>query len=228
MKNFSMHFLIICIIIALISCDKNDLNNDDSSLPITDNDGNIYTTVTIGDQTWMIENLKTTKYNDGTDIPNINDNTEWTETEIGAYCNYNDFDSTIYTYGRLYNWYAVNSGKLAPRGWHIPTDLEWAALINYLGGDSIAAEKLKEAGNIHWRESNVVSTNESGFTALPGGYVRLNQGPAYMYTVGNWWSSTDSSNNLAWYRSMNFQDNKVYRFAVSKNLGFSIRCIKDN
>jgi uncharacterized protein (TIGR02145 family) len=143
--------------------------------PVTDGDGNVYNTVTIGTQIWMKGNLKTMKFNYGTSIPNVTDNTTWAGLTSAAYCWYNN-DAATYktTYGALYNWYAVdvasNDGKnVCPAGWHIPSDAEWTTLTDYLGGASVAGSKLKETGTTHWLSPNTGATNESGFTALPGG-----------------------------------------------------------
>ena len=114
-------------------------------------------------------NLKTTKYNDGTSIPNVTNDTSWSNLTTGAYCWYNNDVSYKNPYGALYNWYAVNTGKLAPKGWHVPSDAEWTTLITYLGGESIAGGKLKEAGTTHWLSPNTEATNSTGFSALPGG-----------------------------------------------------------
>ena len=133
---------------------------------ITDIDGNTYKTVTIGTQTWMAENLKVTKYNDGIAIPNVTDNTAWRELTTGALCDYGNTPSNSETYGKLYNWHAVNTGKLCPTGWHVPSDAEWTELTDYLGGTSVAGDKLKETGSTHWSNLRTGATNETGFTAL--------------------------------------------------------------
>lgn len=201
---------------------------------MTDQDGNKYATITIGTQTWMAENLRTTKYKDGTPIPYVTDENDWDNLRTGAYCNYNNTINidTISTYGRLYNWYAVNTGKLAPNGWHVPTDEEWTTLTDYLGGESVANGKLKETGTTHWNSSNTGVTNESGFTALPGGY-RYYNGPFYEFGEdGRWWSATvwsDTENitGTAWYRYMDCSSSDVGRYGFEKPSGFSVRCVKD-
>ena len=135
----------------------------------TDFDGNNYPVGQIGTQIWMVENLKTTRYNDGTDILSITDNTTWENLITPGYCFYNNGVVNKNTYGALYNWYAVNTGKLAPKGWHVPTNDEYTTLITFLGGESVASSKLKESGTSHWQSPNTEATNQSGFTALPGG-----------------------------------------------------------
>ena len=138
---------------------------------VTDSDGNLYNTVTIGTQCWLTENLKTTRYNDGSQIPKVSDPLAWSNLITPAYCWYNnDSSSYMAAYGAMYNWYTVATGKLCPDGWHVPTDGDWTKLTDYLCGNSMSSAKLKEAGNMHWNNPNGESTNTSGFTALPGGY----------------------------------------------------------
>jgi uncharacterized protein (TIGR02145 family) len=194
---------------------------------VSDIDGNVYHTVTIGTQIWMVENLRTTKYNDGTAIPLVTDNAAWAALTTPGYCWYNN-DAPTYgtTYGALYNWYAVNTGKLAPTGWHVPTDSEWTVLITYLGGDSIAGGKLKEVGTAHWAGPNKGATNTSGFTALPSGN-RLAIGTFdYIGGTGIWWSSTANNAATSYYRSMGFNSGDVGHNSFDNIFGFSVRCVK--
>jgi len=196
----------------------------------TDIDGNAYNSVTIGTQTWMKQNLNVTHYRNGDAIPNVIDNTAWSNITTGAYCNYeNDANVAIY-YGRLYNWYSVvDSRNLCPTGWHVPSDAEWTILTDYLGGANIAGSKLKETGTLHWNSPNTGATNQSGFTALPGGY-RENEGTFYdVKIVGSWWSSTESSVSNAWFRNMYSFDYfpDIDRHDYFKQRGFSVRCLKD-
>ncbi|NOU17000.1 MAG: T9SS type A sorting domain-containing protein [Bacteroidales bacterium] len=201
---------------------------------VTDIDGNIYQTVTIGTQTWMKENLKTTKYNDGSDIPLVTDNAAWTIAGA-AYCWYNN-DAATYkaTYGALYNWFSVdvasNGNKnVCPSGWHVPTDDEWAILTTYLGGESVAGGKMKEIGTTHWTTPNTGATNESGFTALPSGYRNYTNG--LFFELGGdsyYWSSTQKDASIACNRHL------FYGFAsctssgnYNKQDGFAVRCIKN-
>ena len=192
---------------------------------VIDVDGNVYNILKIGIQTWMIENLKTTKYNDGTLITNITDNTVWSNLTTGAYCWYNNGISYKNTYGAMYNWYSVKTGKLAPTGWHVPTDADWEVLTTFLGGDSIAGAKLKEAGTSHWNAPNLGATNEVGFNALPGGY--RNTEFVAISVFGYWWSATEISSTNAWYRYMRCDDKLMRRINYTKSSGFSVRCIKD-
>lgn len=208
-----------------------------AACPITDADGNVYTTVTIGTQTWMVENLATTKYNDGTPIPSL-DYGHWGLSEDGAYCNLNDMQSNADVYGRLYNWYAVETGNLAPAGFHVPTQAEWQTLIDFIGGDAVAGGKLKEVGFTHWSVPNTAATDEFGFTVLPGLW-RLHNAPDLATSgenqygkSGHFWSATP--HNLAGFarhRAFNFDTGEVFGSAsgdiASKAIGMSIRCIKD-
>ncbi|HOG37272.1 MAG TPA: FISUMP domain-containing protein, partial [Paludibacteraceae bacterium] len=212
---------------SFTTLEANVFNPNITSGSMTDIDGNTYKTVTIGTQTWMAENLKVTKYNNGTNIPNVTDATAWSSLTTGAYCNYNNDRSNVATYGRLYNWYAVNTGKLAPTGWHVPTDAEWATLTTYLGGGSVAGGKLKETGTTHWASPNTGATNETGFTALPGGnrdYHGAFYGIGY---YGSWWSASERGTYTAWYRNMLYFDSNVGRSNYDKEVGFSVRCVRD-
>jgi len=222
---------------------------------ITDVDGNIYYTVTIGTQTWTIENLKTTKFNDGTAIPNVTDDTAWANLITSGVCALNNTSNadTINTYGRLYNWYAVNTGKLAPIGWHVPTDDEWTTLENYLisngfnydgttGGDRNSNNRIAKAlaSTTAWQSYLSAGTigntdypgkrNASGFTAFPGSYRSSGRGSFYNYIGynGHWWSSSEYNADNAYYRSLDYSDVSMYRGnGSSKTCGFSVRCIKD-
>ena len=195
---------------------------------VTDYQGNGYNTVKIGEQCWLRENLRSTKYNDGTNIPNITNNTTWASLTTPAYCWYNN-DYSIYgsIYGALYNWYAVNTGKLCPVGWHVPSDAEWTQLTDYLGGESIAGDKLKEAGNSHWFSQNFGATNESCFTALPGG-IRVYDGAFYYNGVHGYWLSTSEDETIyIWVRELSYSESNAIRTKSNKELGNSVRCVKD-
>jgi uncharacterized protein (TIGR02145 family) len=195
---------------------------------IFDGSGNEYTFVTIGTQDWLIENLKTTKYNDGTDIPHVTDDLEWINLSTPGYCwYYNDKATYGDTYGALYNGYTVDTEKLCPIGWHVPSDEEWTALINYLGGSSIAGGKLKETGTEHWVSPNTGATNETGFTALPGGCRVATPDFKYVGYHGEWWSSTEYSPDNAWNRGMGYSGSYVGRSGYHKIFGFSVRCVRD-
>ncbi len=201
---------------------------------VPDIDGNIYNTITIGAREWMAENLKTTRFNDNTSIPNVTEFNDWAGLYSSGYCWYNnDTDVRKTDNGALYNWYAVdaasNGGKnICPVGWHVPSDAEWTELTSYLGGDSIAGGKMKETGTAHWQSPNTKATNESGFKALPGGGRYYDGSFNSLGKIGGWWSSTELLAETARGRFLYFDLSLVYRGSGSKNDGFSIRCIKNN
>jgi len=194
---------------------------------ITDIEGNVYNTVIIGNQIWMKENLKTTRYNDGTEIPLVTDKTDWDALTTPGYCWYQNSDSIGTIYGALYNWYTVNTGKLCPRGWHVPLDEDWTILTSYLGGEDVAGGKLKESGTNLWESPNTGATNESGFTGLPGGYRNYNGNFDNIVLFGYWWSATGNEAAYAWNRYMNYNYAIVYRYSRRKEIGYSVRCVKD-
>ena len=222
-------FIVMGVLLVTISSCKKDDNKTTSSTTVTDVDGNVYHTVTIGTQTWMVENLRTTKYNDGTAIPNVTDGTVWGNLTTPGVCTYNNTGNadTINTYGRLYNWYTVNTGKLAPTGWHVPTDAEFTTLTTYLGGEGVAGGKLKETGTTHWNSPNTGADNTSGFTALPGG-GRYNDGTFFIIGYdGTWWSSSESNSNYAWFRNLHYFNSYVYSSYDYESCGYSVRCVRD-
>jgi uncharacterized protein (TIGR02145 family) len=234
-KKLQYYFGVLSLV--LISCKKLErLNPKDANginIVVLDIDGNSYKTVKIGNQTWMAENLKTTKFNDGTSIPNVTDATQWSELTTAAWCNYNNSDSLGKIYGKLYNWFAVspttNGNKnVCPTGWHIPSDVEWAVLTDYLGGQTVAGGKMKEVGTTNWNSPNADATNDSGFTGLPGG-SRNYYGDYDI--IGNyagfWWSSTENATGLAWFRILHDSSGVAYRFYRSKKDGLSVRCLRD-
>lgn len=206
---------------------------------VTDVDGNVYNTMTIGTQQWTTENLKTSKYNDNTLIPFISDIYEWSSLSTPAWCryvndhtSYNDPLNSYTTDGALYNWYAVNAasngGKnVCPAGWHVPTDADWTTLTNFLGGDSIAGGKMKEAGIAHWVGPNTGATNESGFTGLPEGGRFSNGRFKGIGTRGGWWSSEELLPTSGRGRFLYYEFSMVYRGSGYKGDGFSVRCLKD-
>jgi uncharacterized protein (TIGR02145 family) len=196
---------------------------------VTDADGNTYNTVAIGTQVWLKENLKTTKYNDKSSIPLVEDATSWKKLETPAYCWYNN-DSSSYkaTYGALYNWQVINTNKICPTGWHVPSNEEWTVLVNYLGGDSVAGDKLKEKGNNHWVFGNKSATNSSEFTALPGGYRSdLNGNFTNLNDYGTWWSNSTFQNDYIIVWSLFGIEEYVSWEYHSKAIGHYVRCLKD-
>jgi uncharacterized protein (TIGR02145 family) len=196
---------------------------------VSDIDGNIYKTVRIGSQIWMSENLKTTKFKDGiTSIPNVTESGTWAALSTSAYCWYNNEEATYKAnYGALYNWYTVSTGNLCPTGWHVPTDAELTTLTTYLGGESVSGGKLKETGTTHWTTPNTGATNETGFTALPGGSRHYGGSFNTIGNYGLWWSSTEYPTSDAWFISMSYNNNYVSRTFNYRRSGYSVRCLKD-
>jgi uncharacterized protein (TIGR02145 family) len=196
------------------------------TISIDSHDIQQYKTIKIGHQFWMAENLKTSKYADGTSIPLVTDATEWTNLTSGAYCIHNNDIYNATTYGCLYNWYAViDSHKICPINWHVPTDLEWKILIDYLGGEDKADLKLK---SITGWNCQYPATNETGFTAIPTG-TRFDNGSFSHIDIisGAWWSSSENSSTSAWLRYTYCDSFRFGRNSISKQSGISIRCIRD-
>jgi uncharacterized protein (TIGR02145 family) len=197
-------------------------------IPCSDKDNNNYSIVEIGSQVWMAENLRATKYNNGNDIDypgsNVND---WNNNTSGAYAWYNNDKVTNKNiYGALYNWYAVNSGNICPTGWHVPISEEWITLRDYLGGLVVAGEKIKETGGSHWTPINHHNTNESGFTALPGG-ISTAQNFIELRHTGYFWSSATKHNqtgSYGWFVS-SLSDALTESDSQYLNEGLSVRCI---
>lgn len=191
---------------------------------VTDIDGNVYQTVTIGTQCWMKENLKTTRYRDGTAIPNVTDSLAWAINTTGAYCHYNNNSANNSTYGKLYNWYAVsNSKNVCPSGWHVPSDAEWSTLVNFLGGESVAGGKMK--ATTVWDSPNTGATNSSGFKGIPGGYRA-----EFFSNIGGealFWTSDNFSSSVTINVLLNTFSSEALRNGSLKYVGGSVRCVKD-
>jgi uncharacterized protein (TIGR02145 family) len=206
---------------------------------VTDIDGNLYYTVKIGDQWWMLENLRVTHYRNGDPIPHVTDDFTWSGLTNGAYCEYDNNSANVATYGRLYNWYAVDDSRgIAPAGWHVPSDDEWKQLEMYLGMSQAEADatgyrgtdeggKLKEAGTTYWYSPNTGATNESGFTALPGAYRRNDGYFDYMGYFAVFWCSTQIYSEGAWDRYVPYDGSQLIRGGDFKQYGFSVRCVRD-
>lgn len=230
-----MQIFYLFAFLILVSCSDTQQGSQStySNDSVKDIDGNVYKTVKIGNQWWMAENLKITRYRNGDEIPSLSDDDEW-DNGAGSCCNYNNDTTNVEIYGRLYNWFAVDdSRKMAPEGWHVPTDDEWQELVDYLGGETLAGGKMKSPGTIDggdglWRGSNEAATNESGFSALPGGY-RYSHGTFDSKGITPYfWSSTESSNGTAWHRYLYNGNSKIYRYDSGwKQAGYSVRCVKD-
>jgi uncharacterized protein (TIGR02145 family) len=183
----------------------------------------------------MADNLKTSKYIDGTTILNITDNTQWQNNTTGAWAYYNNDAANNTKYGKLYNWFAVskttNGNKnLCPTGWHVPTDDEWTVLTDYLGGESVAGGKLKEVGTANWISPNTDVTNTSLFTGLPGGYRSLGGNYDGIGSYGYWWSSTEGSGRYVYFAvscKLDVDNGNAYTYLYYKSSGFSVRCLRD-
>ncbi len=232
--------ILVAIGIALLSIETTSISHGmiDSSLPsirqahestITDIDKNVYQTVTIGTQVWIVENLRVTHYRDGTAIPCVSDTEEWSSLTTGAYC-LPALDSSAHknSYGVLYSFHAVNDNRgLCPEGWHVPTAEEWRTLIDCLGGVEVAGGKMRETGSGLWRISVPGSTNESGFSAIPaGGRGRLGSAGDVGY-YATWWASTSFDRYYAWHWGLYPEKNSIRSNPGHKASGFSVRCITD-
>jgi len=198
------------------------------SSPVCDIDGNCYETIQIGEQLWMAENLKVTHYNDGSEITYIANNEDWCGDIEGKYGIINNDLANAYVYSNLYNGYAaVDDRGICPVGWHVPDSLEWATLVNHLGGDSVAGGKMKEVGTEHWN-TNIGATNESGFTGLPAGYRRCSDGAySHMGSAGYFWSSSEGYWGGKKYLSLLGNSSGATLGTYGKHFGFSIRCLGD-
>jgi len=217
------------LLLGLTACDD---ARPSASADVVDADGTEYRTVKIGNQEWFAENLRTTRYRNGEVIPGDLNGAEWSSTETGAQAVYGegfsevmsgseDEEENLEDYGRLYNWYAVNDSRgLCPDGWHVPTDEDWTVLIEELGGVEVAGKHMKTD---EWGGSD-----ESGFSALPGGYRDSSYGFfTNLGSYGTWWSSSPSGSN-AWYRFLYSGYSGVYRSNSSGvRSGFSVRCVRD-
>lgn len=230
--------LLVSICLLQLSCEKDDPKPVIETSTMTDIDGNVYTTIKIGNQWWMAENLKVETYRDGSPITQSQSVTNWQKGNPSFTIFNNNEDSP----GLLYNWYAVNSTNgLAPEGWHIPTDEEWMELEKSLGMSTDEAnksgwrgtnesEKMRIEGTQGWtRYEEVWPTNESGFAAEAGA-CRLFNGtwcdPGLFHT-GYWWATTEMDSKEAWFRYLDYKSPEVFRFYTNKNYGFSVRCVKD-
>ncbi len=220
----SSGILFIAVLVFMIYNVLTKNSTHDAMATVKDIDGNVYKTVTIGTQVWMAEDLKTTKYNDGTPIPYVADDTEWKNLRSDAYCWYNNDESNKTTYGALYNWYTTNTGKLCPVGWHVSTNSDWEKLIDYGGGWEIAGGKLKEAGTTHWDAPNIGATNEFGFTALPGGGRGAENGKFSVLgrDLGYWCPPRCGD-----FRSLCSDRAWIYFTEGSASGGCNVRCVKN-
>jgi uncharacterized protein (TIGR02145 family) len=222
----SFNIIIVSIVLSILTGCEKDLFSPAGT--VTGIDGNIYNVIKIGTQTWFGENLKTTKYNDGILIPYVDDGFQWTYLTTDAFC------YSLQTYGNLYNWYAINTGKLCPTGWHIPSSDEWKVLEDYLGGSYDAGGRLKEEGTTNWDEPNYGAINSSGFSALPAGYFSVTFLSGDLSSLGGigyftgFWSSTEADSQTAFTRYLISDDHVMGSEIDAKFSGLSVRCLKDN
>jgi uncharacterized protein (TIGR02145 family) len=207
---------------------------------VTDIDGNVYRTVTIGTQVWMAENLRTTRFRNGDAIPTTNPAVLDISGERNAKYQwvFEDDPDNLAVYGRLYTWHAVTDSRtIAPVGWHVPTDAEWKTLTDFLGGDGVAGGKMKEAGTAYWRSPNTGATNESGFAGLPGGsrpaHGAFDGGGVFVgdkHHYGAWWTASERNAATALSRCLSYRDGLIHVFDETwsgKNWGFAVRCVRD-
>jgi uncharacterized protein (TIGR02145 family) len=220
------------------SCGATNVHNPNKTYgTVKDVEGNTYKTIQIGSQTWMAENLRTTKFRNGVSIPNITDNSQWQNNTTGAFTSYNSNTNNDCPYGKLYNWYAVaNTNQLCPTGWDVPTDAEWNVLIANLdpaynptvvnsSQSAVAGGILKSIGTQYWQSPNNEATNSSGFSALPGGYL-FNGSFLFIGSVCTWWTSTEYDANNALNRGGNWNNGRVVRNSIPKTVGMSVRCLQ--
>ncbi|MCP4583851.1 MAG: hypothetical protein GY839_19750 [candidate division Zixibacteria bacterium] len=232
-KISSFTILAILPLICFTDCGKDDDpvfpdEEESDTTVVIDIDGNTYQTVLIGDQVWMAENLKVIRYRNGDPIPHVTSNVVWESLSTAGYCGYNNNEANVYTYGRLYNWYAVDDRRNpAPTGWHVPSDAEWQTLIDYLGGASIAGGKMKTTGTAHWLVPNTGATNESGFSALPGGLRDYTGHCTNIDYHAYFWSTSESDNGEVWHLRLDYLNERAIRDTYDKRAGMSIRCLRD-
>ena len=237
LKNIFQIVIGMTFLLALITCSKGEDENQLEWGTVTDIDGNVYKTVKIGNQWWMAENLKVTKYRNGDSIPNVLDSTQWEKLSIGSYWWYDNDMAYKTVFGALYNWFAVNDSRnIAPPGWHIATENDWCQMMKYLDtsyycdglgmtGCNIGS-KLK-AKSSYWHNSRGYETNETGFSSLPGGYRWYTGYFFNAYAIGFWWSANDNDSIDAWYRDMSYYYPCVFRSSQDKRAACSVRCVED-
>ncbi len=231
--------LFTAAIAFLVSCSSEDTKSKVEPLsrvtpPVLSN------TVRIGSQVWMTRNLSASRYSDGTPIPQVTNSTQWEDLTTGAWCYYENNTANGTVYGKLYNWYAVAGiydaasaanpvlrKKLAPAGYHVPSDAEWTILTNFLGGESVAGGTMKATGTNLWLSPNTGATNSSGFTGLPVGGRGTNGSFIGIGGAVSLWSSTEVGTISAWYRYLNYNTAAAPRYSIVRKVGFSVRCLRD-
>jgi uncharacterized protein (TIGR02145 family) len=241
MSKLSLRFVIHVVLLGftLQACNKDDSGSNNTSTPgylnpsltygsVTDIDDNRYATIVIGTQEWMAQNLRTSRYANGDTISNVTDNAAWTVQTEGAWAHYENRSSNNTPFGKLYNGYTViDTRNVCPTGWHVPTVADWTLLIDYLGGDAVVGDKLKATGTAYWLAPNTYATNESGFSALPGGF-RTDYDATFnaLDTLGNWWSATDDGGGGLMDYVIN-TGSGINSFGDAKSFGCSVRCVRD-
>lgn len=231
MKNLTSSLSLLLLTIILSSCSREDSSSSQSSEPIIDLDGNEYQSLRIGDDFWLDRNLNVSHYRNGDEIPHIQDPQEWAALTTGAWCYYDNITANGEVYGKLYNWYAVNDERgIAPDGWHVASDNDWSNLLDASGGVVQAGNQLKSVYG--WNDTNTDVTNQTAFTALPGGRRGIVLGSAEGVVFdskgdyGFWWSSTeDNGYARTWILMSSFSG--VGADSNPKSIGFSVRCVRD-
>ena len=238
LTRISLFLVLLSGLFLFSACEKED---KDSKNTVTDVDGNVYKTVTIGSQVWLAENLKTTSFSDNVDIPNITSNTDWGNLTRPAYCLYKNDINKKDSIGIMYNWYAVSSGKLCPTGWHVPRDSDFIDLELYLGLPQAEIHMYGWHGNnqgaqlkstTEWIGGQNHSTNASKFSALPAGYRQTRIGLfSGLGTITILWTSSDDSYNgkpaEVWYRRLDATEGRIFKGTTTKSAGNYVRCIKN-
>jgi uncharacterized protein (TIGR02145 family) len=200
---------------------------------VADIEGNTYNTIQIGDQIWMAENLRVSKFRNNSNITEFADALQWSgiydnKSQTAAWCYYQNDPATNKAYGKLYNWYAVvNINGICPNGWHVPSDQEWTKLTDFLGGESVAAGKMKTVGTVYWNSPNQDATNSSGFSALPGGLRYYFSSFDFISDFGTFWAATQDDAGRSWARYLSYEFANVFRTSSIKENAFSVRCVKD-
>jgi len=245
---------ILLVVLCFGFCGENPVDNNDDNFiwgTMSDSDGNVYKTIKIGNQEWMAENLRVTRYNDGSDIPLVTDGTAWSSLTTPGYCWYNNDATNKAKYGALYNWYTVNPAnpkKIAPAGWHVPTDAEWTVLEKYLvlngynwdgttDTNGVNNNKIAKslASKTDWQiyttqgtiGCDLTTNNRSGFSALPGGYRNFYGSFGHQSYYGGWWNATELVASNAWNRNLYYINESLRRSYYSKGCGFSVRLLRD-
>jgi uncharacterized protein (TIGR02145 family) len=233
LNNGSVQIFLLSSVDSVTFFTSTQFNTGLSYGSVKDIEGNTYKTIQIGSQIWMAENLRVAKFRNSTAVQNIADSLEWVNvydnnTQIPTWAYYQNDPSYNEVYGKLYNWFAtINPNGICPQGWHVPTDREWTTLINFLGGEAVAAGKMKSAGTQYWKIPNVEATNSSGFSALAGGLRFYYSSFNFLFDFGAWWSATADNDTRSWARYLSYENGSVFRTSSIKENGFSIRCLKD-